>query len=51
MEKLVLWGKDQVGKEDFRGNLNYKRLALCNHWLAAWGKYVKMKLMKQKRIT
>ena len=51
MEKLVLWGKDQVGKEDFRGNLNYKRLALCNHWLEAWGKYVKMKLMKQKRIT
>ena len=30
MEKLVLWGKDQVGKEDFRGNLNYKRLALCH---------------------
>ena len=51
MEKLVLWGKDQVEKEDFRGNLIYKRLALCNHWLEAWGKHVKMKLMKQKRIT
>ena len=51
MEELVLWGKHQLGKEDFRGNLNYKRLALRHHWLEAWGKYVKMKLMKQKRIT